>query len=178
MARDHGRGGDGIAVKRYNSGCLIADAAILLAHASRCEDERSCAALLRASLITVANATEALALEVAHDLHPDLFKERGFRCDKLQAKWEKLGHPLPDCLLQTWMARCALVHSEPQHSRGKTIGLQLEESGLVIAIRCLVDHALAAWNGETQREIDQLRLALTLLPCAAKSIKWGSHLNS
>ena len=162
--KDQGSARDEPDVRRYNSGALIGDATVLLMQASGQVEERTHAALLRACLVVVADATEASALEVAYDLRFDLFADRQFRRSGPKEKWEKLGFPLPGSLVGIWEARVALVHSEPNNRRGRLMGRELDGQGLKAAIRDLVALVRAAWDGAMRNGVEvELRYTLSLL---------------
>lgn len=145
--RDSGLGREALSVSRYQSACLIEDAAILLALAADLPDSRELAALLRSCLIMIACAADGLALEIAFTLHPDFYqRKKQFRKKGFKEKWTELGFTLPNELDLLWQARLSLSHPEPDHLRNKQANALLNVESLRGLIQSFINLATEAWT--------------------------------
>jgi len=80
------------------------------------------------ALLAAYAALEALILETAFELQPNLYAQKGFRMRGLADKYQdylqaagRIGEGLPSVIAEVSDARIAITHSEPDNARSRMV---------------------------------------------------------
>jgi hypothetical protein len=109
-------------------------------------DGEDTSALIHAIHLTVAAALEALLLESASVLKPDLYAQQKFRKAGAPEKYRLLKGTNSDHVRHLWSIRVAVAHGEPDNKRTRFVGKHLSVEGAQQAVDMLNRLARDVWG--------------------------------
>lgn len=95
------------------------------------------------TVLTAFAALEALVMETAYVIQPELYEEKSFRLDGLAPRFVRYrngidrpvaAHELPAVIVQVSDLRKALTHSEPDNKRSASVGATLMDGTALLRI--------------------------------------------
>lgn len=106
------------------------------------------------TLLTAFAALEALILESAACMHPQLYADRRFRRQALVEKFRQFlevdgrnGEALPPVIQEVSDHRIALTHSEPDNERSRQVGTVISATDTRRFADAITETANWLWNG-------------------------------
>lgn len=135
-----------IRITVFQSAGLISQTKVLALMASKERDSEKRSALIVSTILVSAAALEALLLEAAHELNPELYKNRNFRMEGVPFKFKKLVGRKSDEIEAIWEARKAISHSEPHNKRSRFVGEQLNTDSVKQIVNILESISNEVWG--------------------------------
>lgn len=132
---DEIRASDEESVVVFQSGGLVSNVRRHARLAGQSKDRYEADQIAIATILLAGAAQEAILLEYAYVIRPDLYSNSGFkRAGGVPAKYKRLKNrelkvALPDAA-ELWTHRVAIGHSEPDNPRSRFYGTRVNKAGV------------------------------------------------
>jgi len=142
---------ENIRIEAFQSAGLLSHTRCLSRLTSMTTDTKEITCLATATILMAAATLEALTLEAAYLIKPDLYRSEEFRKRTgIKKKFKEVtGDDLdvlcPDAL-ELWENRLALTHAEPIHPRTRFVGEKLNVAGAHWAVETIEKAAKVIWG--------------------------------
>lgn len=143
---DSATGVQDMKIEVFQSEGLISHTKLLANMTASERDEHRIVALATATILMGAAALEALLLEAAYILNPDLYRLDKFRQWRPPKKYEKLKGRKSEEVEKIWNARIAVAHSEPHNERSRFVGEKLNAEGAVWIVEAIASISNEIWG--------------------------------